>query len=289
MKPLPHAEDASLAMWYEFIVSSIADEVEQREKQNIARELFFRLFGFNRLDLSLHSTTVLSKTQIDLLLGAAQRLSQNEPVQHITGLASFGELDLVVNPHVLIPRPETEELVDLVIAKLPPNAKVLDIGTGSGCIPCLLKFKRPDLIIHAWDISSEALEIAGRNADKYGLTISFAQMDALSDWPLSFRDFDLVISNPPYIPLLEAGSLEESVLKYEPHLALFAPESDSLAFYRKIAQNASAYLRHTGFIALELHTDLAEEVMELFLNYREVRIFHDLQGRKRFLLAHSAQ
>lgn len=221
----------------------------------------------------------------DEFLRVRQCLEQKMPIQYIFNEAFFMDLVLYVDENVLIPRPETEELVFLIEKKLGhiKNLKVLDIGTGSGCIGIYLKRKFPSWRVEALDFSISALEVAKKNAKLYDLDIQFTQADFL-DWE-SERKYDIIVSNPPYIDTEEIRKMDESVLKYEPHLALFA-EGDALKFYKKIAGFGIQHLESNGFIFCELNEHLVEETMKIFdirSEYKKVEIHKDMQGKNRML------
>jgi release factor glutamine methyltransferase len=214
-----------------------------------------------------------------------QRLERNEPWQYVVGHAWFYGLELKVNSSVLIPRMETEELVHLILSENGQEGlKVLDIGTGSGCIPLALKFYRAHWDMSACDVSDEALKIAEANATACGMHISFFQADILVQEP-SGR-YDIIVSNPPYIAQEEATIMPAHVLDYEPHLALFSGDDPQL-FYRRLAIKGRSWLEERGLIYLELNEFHAESTRRIFLQngYSEVEIIRDLAGKDRMLRA----
>ncbi len=278
---------STIIQWLQFAKSELPAYLEERERQNIASELLQRILHKNRLELSIQGYSEVSEELAISLSKAIARLNLGEPLQYVTGISVFADLDLIVNHHVLIPRPETEELLHLVLNECKPNDHILDIGTGSGCIPCLLKFKKPDIKIQAWDLCEAALAVAAENARKYNLDIQFSQCDALAKWPETDCQFDIIVSNPPYIPMGDKSTIDAHVLDFEPQLALFAPENDVLAFYRVIAEQGRYYLVSNGKVFLELNADLAQDCHQLFedYGYRNVQLHQDLQGKWRFLSA----
>lgn len=218
------------------------------------------------------------------------RRTRHEPLQYIIGHEDFYGLRLEVTPDVLIPRPETEELVERVLQRIEDRSapRVLDVGTGSGCVALAIQHERPDAEVVACDISTAALGVARRNARTHGLHVDFRRADMLSD---AFADdvsgpFDVVVSNPPYIPNAEAPALPTDVREHEPARALFTGD-DALRFYRALIRHAPALLAEGGWLALELHTDYAEAVGTLFDSsmWRAVDIRDDLSGRPRMALA----
>lgn len=216
------------------------------------------------------------------------RRLQNEPLQYILGHVDFFGLTLRVSGEVLIPRPETEQVVERALQLLTqiPSPRVLDVGTGSGCIALAIKHERPDAIVSACDVSQRALSVAHNNTDALGLDVTFFRANVLS------RDFagrlpgglDLIISNPPYIPDDEAAQLSKEVYEYEPHTALFSG-TDPLAFYRAIVQHSSELLKNDAYVVFETHMDYARAVRELLeeSGYRAARTSNDLAGRPRIV------
>ncbi len=246
--------------------------------------------------VSLKRTDILKSPEKEMTPGAAylvertlKELLLHKPVQYVLGEAWFYHMKLKVNEHVLIPRPETEELVEQLIkdrkSKLTDPA-ILDIGTGSGCIPIAIKKNLPASIVTAIDISKDALEVATENATLHNAHITFKQLDFLDEktWS-SLPAFDIIISNPPYIPINEKEKLEKHVADFEPSLALFVPDNSPLIFYEKIAAFGRDHLLPNGRIYLETHEDLAQGTAELFRkNYNTVMIKKDMYGKERMLL-----
>lgn len=260
----------------------------KNEAENIGRLVLEHLTG---LDLRKNMVTEikLGEHETNQLHSIMQRLQQAEPVQYILQEAWFYDIPFFVNKEVLIPRPETEELVDWVIKdhlSIKP-VSILDIGTGSGCIPIILKRKIPDAIVYACDISYAALEVAKENAKRYGVEISFFHLDILKKENISgLPHVDIIISNPPYIPLSNKESIHPNVLKYEPGIALFVEDDNPHTFYKTIAQAGQQLLNPGGKIYVEIHEDLGNQVMDIFIaaNYlTELR--KDLQGKDRMVQA----
>lgn len=224
------------------------------------------------------------------LSSIASRLIAQEPIQYITGKAPFYGHFFDVNPAVLIPRPETEELVYLVVSDVHKRAgwspTIIDIGTGSGCIPITIAKEIPSAKVSAVDVSKEALSVAATNAKKLGVSVDFQMMDVLkyqqSAWIFD-KDFDIIISNPPYIPHREKSLMSVNVLDHEPHLALFVGDDDPLIFYRKIIELAEDHLRSDGLIYFEVNEYNANEVKELATAYYSVDIIKDMQGKDRIV------
>jgi release factor glutamine methyltransferase len=221
-----------------------------------------------------------------------KRLRDSEPTQYITGKVFFMGLELEVNKHVLIPRPETEELADLIIRFYKQNhvhpTRILDVGTGSGCLILTLKTAFPHAECYGIDISEDALTVAKINADKLEQEVQFQQIDFLNpdEWPSIFGEFDLIVSNPPYISHGEKHLMNEGVLKFEPHVALFASEVDVLEFYRALADFSIDFLHNPALIFTEINEFRATETAAIFNEKgMETSIISDIQGKSRFIMA----
>ena len=221
-----------------------------------------------------------------------ERLKNAEPIQYIIGEAEFYGLTFRVARGVLIPRPETEELVELILSrhkKETSPAKILDIGTGSGCIAVALAKHMPEAEITAVDFSDDALAIAGRNAHKLDVRVHFVQADILQ--PDAAENipgtFSLIVSNPPYVKLSEKKDMEPNVLAHEPHTALFVPDEDPLLFYRAIARFGKKKLKKDGFLYFEINARHGKETVNLLQEetYREIRLIRDLSGKDRIIEA----
>jgi release factor glutamine methyltransferase len=246
-------------------------------------EFFLQL---KKIDIKLNPNFLLSESEILKFHYAAKKLAQNTPIQYVVGKTSFYHQDFVVNEHVLIPRPETEELVDWVI-KNQPKGIVLDIGTGSGCIAISLAKFLPQCKVYALDVSKQALEVAKLNAKNCQVEIEFINLDILHDKiNVSIpQKLDVIISNPPYIPQKDKSFMEANVLEHEPHLALFVSDENPFIFYQKIIQLASECLNINGLLYLEIHEDYAEEIKAIAINnhFKNVEIRKELQGKNRRL------
>lgn len=258
-------------------------------------ELYFifceEFLKLSRIDCRIYQDFKLNKTQILQFEKALQKLSAGLPFQQILGKAEFyGEIFLV-NEHVLIPRPETEELVEIAIKKirdrriknqdLKPNFKIIDIGTGSGIIPIILKKNFPEAEIFGMDISEEAIEVAKSNAENLKVEVEFLQQDYLNE---NLADnFDVIISNPPYIGKNEISEIESSVKNFEPNIALFSPTEDALEFYIKIAKDCEKHLKKGGLLFLEINQKLGEETLALFKDFFHSELLKDLSGNDRFI------
>lgn len=252
--------------------------------------VFESLAGIKRFEIVRNPELPLFPLAADKLHNALTALLQYTPVQYVLGEAWFYKMKLKVNEHVLIPRPETEELVQLVLeqAKLTnTNQSMLDIGTGSGCIAIAVKKNLPEAEITAIDVSNAAVEIAQENSSIQKVAINFFTMDFLDEkqW-INLPPYDFIISNPPYIPLNEKDKLDINVTAYEPHQALFVPERSPLLFYEKIAAFCKTHLNTNGKIFMETHEDFAKETAALFARqYANVEIKKDIFGKERMVTA----
>lgn len=266
---------------------------DSREAQNILTLLLEELINLNKTQQKMLAEKELSGEELDKLSRAVQRLQSGEPIQYVSGMADFFGMKFKVNPNVLIPRPETEELVGLVLKTLQPVSKqrhlrIVDIGTGSGCIAITLKKKLPDAEILAIDKSEEALEIATANDARLHAGADFLHCDFLDEhsWQ-SLGVFDAVVSNPPYVTRLEFPLLMQRVRDFEPRQALIADSEDDFIFYRKIADFGIKHLKSDGFIFTELNSAHAGEIASIFKRngYRNTLLIKDLQGNERILEA----
>ena len=246
--------------------------------------------GLTRLALLAHPNAAVAPDDADAFEAMVERRLRREPLQYIVGHADFFGLRVHVSPAVLIPRPETEELVEqaLLLLEGRDTPWVLDVGTGSGAIALAIKHHRPDAEVFACDLSAEALAVAAENADHLGLAITLIHADALepafaSGVPPSF---DLVVSNPPYVPEADMREMQPEVRDYEPHLALF-PGDDHLRFYRAIAGHADRLLKPSGFVLFETHAEFAGDVAALLTGagYSATTRLTDLSGRDRMVRA----
>lgn len=210
------------------------------------------------------------------------------PVQYIIGTAEFAGMDFEVSDAVLIPRPETEELVDWIASEVGDSVSILDVGTGSGCIAIALSRAVSGSSVWALDISAEALAVARRNGAKYAPDVSFVEGDALSDFSALFAEkFDVVVSNPPYIPDSDSRLMRRNVTDYEPHTALFVPDNDPLLFYRSIARTALKMLKAEGKLYFEIYELLADEMQRMLHDegYEEIVVREDFRGKPRMICA----
>ncbi len=258
----------------------------EREARAVTMLLFEQIGGLSAVDVLTGRDEELPDETKEKLLSAARRVELGEPVQYVTGKVVFLGMELEVNPAVLIPRPETEELVRLIIRENSGlnHVNVLDIGTGSGCIALAVKKQMADARVEAWDVSENALDVARRNAEKNTLNVDFQQHDILQPQHTAER-FDIIVSNPPYICISEAAEMERHVIDYEPHTALFVPDDDPLRFYRFIARFACQHLNTGGKIYFETNRAYAADVAELIKTngFIETEVINDQFGNQRIV------
>jgi len=276
-------------MNYNELWQLLAQNYDEGEAKAIARMTYEMRFGLTMSDLCLGKDTQLSAHDQAQLQEIAQRLMQQEPIQYVLGQADFCGRTFIVNKHVLIPRPETEELCRWMPFPLPsPNGEkttILDIGTGSGCIAITLAMEMPKAEVTAWDISDEALLIAQKNAKTLGAGVRFERQDILDSPPDAC--YDLIVSNPPYIQPKESDGMAKNVLDYEPHQALFTPDDQPVIFYQRIGDYAWLHLKQGGALYFELNPLTADEVSNYLqhLGFSEIEIRQDQFGKQRFLKA----
>ncbi|MBX2932654.1 MAG: peptide chain release factor N(5)-glutamine methyltransferase [Ferruginibacter sp.] len=253
--------------------------------------VFEKLGSLKKTDIIKNPKKAVTASIEKHIKDGLQELMQHKPVQYVLGEAWFYSAKFKVNEHVLIPRPETEELVEQLISDRKSKITdpvILDIGTGSGCIPIIIKKKLPAAVVNSIDISEEALVLAKENATIHHTDINFAHLDFLNEknWHL-LPVCNIIISNPPYIPLSQKNTIDKNVKDYEPHIALFVPDDSPLIFYHKIAAFGKEKMHHDGKIYLETHENLANEVADVFrrANFHSVMVKKDMYGKERMVIA----
>lgn len=253
----------------------------KEEAENLVFWLLEHHLGVKRSDLHVATSPNLPSA----LLSDFQRLLTGEPIQYILGEAPFYGRTFAVTRDTLIPRNETEELVHLIIKENPkPGLRVLDLGTGTGCIPISLALELSSPEVYALDVSAAALEVALRNAATLGASVRFIE-GSLLEKPLELPKMDLIVSNPPYVPLQDKAEMHTNVVDFEPHLALFVPDEDPLVFYRAIGIWGQLLLKSGGKLYLEIYENLVEELVQLLqsLGYNQVHVHQDLNGKNRMI------
>lgn len=270
-----------------YIKQTLCGYYPDSELLPMAKLLLTQVFGMSVVELYAGKDTVFSENERNLLDNILLRLQKQEPIQYIIGKEEFAALSFEVNKHVLIPRPETVELVEWIVEdygrKLP---KILDVGTGSGCIAVSLAKKIAGAEVVSWDISQEALQVAERNCRKNGVHVGLECRDVLHASP-DGRLFDVIVSNPPYIPEKEKEGMDANVLEWEPGLALFVPDDDPLLFYRKIAELGRDMLSDEGKLYFEINRNYGRQTVEMLaaLGYKGVELRKDLFQNDRMVKA----
>jgi release factor glutamine methyltransferase len=279
----------SKALFHDLVGQIILNE-DQEEVQSIVYQVMENVFGLSRTD-------ILSEKQVDVekieerLSEIVKRINKHEPIQYIFGHAYFFGRKFKVNPSVLIPRPETEELVNLVLSETKNQSiqskekiRILDIGTGSGCIPVSLNLEIQNAEVFAVDISEGALNVAKQNANDLRADVQFIQLDILNN-DIPFQNLDVIVSNPPYIALNEMKTMSNNVIDYEPHLALFVKENDPLIFYKAIAAKSTTVLKSGGLLTVEINERFGKEVSSILEqnNFQKIEIIKDLSGKDRIV------
>lgn len=277
--------DNSLHSFIYFFKKELIDILPEQEMEAQFREVFYVLFGMRRSDLVLKTNRAFSESEILRFFSLVKELKKGRPLAYVLQQKEFFGLNFFVNENVLIPRPETEELVDWILHKpeiKKKNFKILDIGTGSGCIAISLKKLLPDATVSALDVSEAAMKVAKKNADELNVDIHFIQADILVE-DLA-ESYDLIVSNPPYISLEEKMSLERNVLDHEPGIALFADE-DPLIFYKRMMQLAATQLGENTWLYWEVNQYLWKDLMGLLQknNFRRIEMKKDINGNPRMI------
>ena len=270
-----------------YIRSRLQPYYTAEEVSALSRIVCCDLLGQAPTDYYLGKDIVLSSKKEQELEDILQRLSRFEPLQYIEGRTLFLGREFWVAPGVLIPRPETEELVELMLKEIPADARILDVGTGSGCIAISLAKELPDTLVTAWDVSPEALSVARVNARKLQADVRFVECDVLACQVDEVGLYDVIVSNPPYVTEAEKADMEPNVLQWEPSLALFVPDDDPLRFYRRIAVLGRDMLADGGRLYFEINRAYGREMVEMLrtMGYVGVRIEKDLSQNDRFVIA----
>lgn len=247
--------------------------------------------GMSKIERLIEKDRLLDTMQSNDLEYLTDELMSGKPLQYALGTAWFMGREFIVNEQVLIPRPETEELLFWILNDKgieQSEKSILDVGTGSGCIPIALQLEWPSAKISSCDVSEGALALAHRNAARHGTPVHFFRQDIRDEtlWP-EMPAVDIIVSNPPYIPQREQKEMDNNVVGFEPHLALFVPDDDPLLFYRKIALLGTKILRPAGLVYCELHRDFPEQTREVFLNhgYTDVELKKDMHDNWRMIRA----
>lgn len=278
----------SKAVFHE-LVEKITLPEHPDEIRSIASILMESMFGLTKTEIMSGKFINVRPEDDSRLENWVERLNVHEPIQYIVEQTYFYRRKFLVDSSVLIPRPETEILVSIVLSSTiaisrKPGKRILDIGTGSGCIPITLALEWPGSTVYATDVSAAALEVAKKNAAAHNAHVNFLEHDILRE-KLPFRDLDVIVSNPPYVRRSESADMQPNVLRYEPHSALFVPDNDPLIFYREILRQAKAVLAESGLVAVEINEKFGAEVTALFKEngFTDVQILTDLSGKPRIV------
>jgi release factor glutamine methyltransferase len=276
---------------YDMVFTSLRKIYDAREASNISDWLFESTLSMKRMDKIMHKNDVVNERLESKIKKQLDELLQHRPLQYVVGESFFYKMRFNVSEHVLIPRPETEELVEWVLSHVATSKidtpAILDIGTGSGAIAISLKKELPAGSVTGIDISDKALAVAAENAQINNVEVDLKNVDILDEvsWKL-LRSFDVIVSNPPYISVNEASSLNKNVLDYEPHQALFVAEDDPLIFYKKIKDFATAHLKPNGSVFFEIHESRGAALVELFeKSMWKTELRQDLHGKDRMVHA----
>lgn len=288
-----------------YIKDHLKEIYEEQEAANIAGLAIEHITGFSKTERVSKKEEQLPSSQMNLLQENLQRLKQHEPIQYIMNKAWFYGMELYVDKNVLIPRPETEELVQWIVDDVKASGKdvfvrkptesdettklkILDVGSGSGCIPLALKKTMPNAEVWGCDISEEALNVARRNGSSLDIRVDFQGVNFLDEGQQKLLPtVDIIVSNPPYVPLSDKEQMNANVVDHEPHTALFVPNNDPLVFYRALAVFGKKRLYENGSIYMEIHEELANDVVNLFKKngYINVDVKKDMQGKDRMVKA----
>jgi release factor glutamine methyltransferase len=268
------------------LFKELLNKIELADREEAVATLYHLLdakCGITRADIMAGK---IAKEEFSFFEKDILRINQHEPIQYITQTAWFRNRKFKVTDAVLIPRPETEELVALVVREQKSKPVILDVGTGSGCIAISLALEIEDAKVMAIDVSEEALLVAEENARLLHASVKIVQADFLNDTTLP-SELDLLVSNPPYVMQKEKETMHQNVLNFEPHVALFVPDQDPLLFYRALAEKGRKILKEEGKVLAEINPLLATETKSLFesLDYRNVMLIKDLEGKDRFVIA----
>lgn len=275
---------------YRYFLVQLQEIYSLNEATVITDWVFDKVINIKRIDLLRTPNQPVTVAAHGLMNQKLMQLLNHKPVQYVLGEAWFYNMKFKVNEQVLIPRPETEQLVELILEERKQkitDPSILDIGTGSGCIPVAIKKHLPAAKVMALDISKGALEVAKENALQYHTPIDFKQLNFLDEkqWP-SLPSFDIIVSNPPYIPVNEKEKLDKNVVDNEPHTALFVPNNEPLLFYKKIDAFSKRHLNEGGIIYMETHEDHGEEVANHFSKHHpRVVLKKDMYGKNRIVIA----
>ena len=280
------SENMSVSTIVQLFRQELSSMYPKGEVESFIALAFEDVLEYSRVEVIMNTHEVIPFQYIERFFGILESLRKFQPIQYILGKTVFYGLPIQVNSHVLIPRPETEELVHWILKdKWDEGITVLDLGTGSGCIALALKDHLKKAVVHGADISIEALNVAKRNAVENGLPVDFFQFDIISQESLGFMKYDIMVSNPPYVRMSEKEWMQKNVLNHEPHPAIFVDEEEPLIFYRKIVDLAQGHLKKRGKIFFEINEAYGPDVVQLLEDrgYEEVTLKKDYNGKDRMV------
>lgn len=280
--------DNSVASAKAYFFDRLSELYSQSELKLMFNEFLMDRLKLSRTNLLLAENLLLSESDLLYFRSCVHRLKENEPFQHILGSTEFYGLEIKCDHRALIPRPETEELVDWIVNDFKgQDPSIIDVCAGTGCIALALKSQFPNSLVEGLDVSVDALNLAKENASKLELAVQFHELDVLATAEIGskFQKWDVIVSNPPYIPVSDKAKMHANVLDFEPGLALFVSNEDPLLFYRTIGKLAIASLAENGVLYVEIHEELGAEVVELLegIGFKDVQCKKDLQGKDRMV------
>lgn len=269
---------------FDQLSNDLAGVYDEKETRNVIFLLMEGLFQVSPADILVGKEFTMTKQLKTKWEESIERLKSHEPIQYVLGNAHFYGLDFKVNKDVLIPRQETEELVDWIVSQQHEGQEVLDIGTGSGCIAISIGLKLPDVQVTAWDNSPRALSLARKNAENHHINIDLQEVDVLSQ-EIPEAVFDLIVSNPPYIPTQQKNIMHPNVIEYEPAGALFVGDDHPLTFYSAICNMTSRILRPKGWIYFEINESFGREMVRLLKDhsFNKIELRKDINGKNRMV------
>ncbi len=272
--------------WFQEIYPTITNCTSQEAKA-ITKHLLHHYIGYTAEKYILEATLSADSITLQQLYKARERINNQEPLQYVLGYTHFYGYKLKLTPHVLVPRASTEAMLDYLITHHHrSNSNLLDLCTGSGCIAIVLAKKYQSAVVDAVDISTKALSVASDNARKHDVNINFHAIDLLYN-PLPAKQWDVIVSNPPYIPYSEKKRMTKRVLHHEPHQALFVPDDNPLVFYKRIAVLAQQHLTPQGMVCVEIHEKMGTQIKALLIKagFRHVVVHLDFQHKPRWVTA----
>lgn len=269
-----------------YISQSLQPYYPEGEVRTMISILFEGFLGWNTVQRLLNRNSTVNQSDLLRFYWAVEDLKKFRPIQHIVGYTEFCGIKIHVNSHTLIPRPETEEIVNHLISCTPSPERILDLCTGSGCIAIALAKNFPQAEVFAVDLSPQALQMARKNAEENSVKVEFLESDVLQPLGgLGSGKFNLIVSNPPYVMQKEKSGMQPNVLDYEPHQALFVEDSDPLVFYREIIHHAQKLLSPKGILAMEINEKLSRETLSLLPPTMKGEVREDFRGKPRSIIA----